>query len=56
MDTLIVVLIIGLAAIYIGRRFYKMIRQGPQAGCGCGCSGCAIKNDAGDKEGTRCCH
>ncbi len=40
MQTLIVIVIVAIAAIYLGRRFYRSIKT-PQANtCSCGCNGC----------------
>jgi len=38
MQNLIVVLIIALAVLYVGRRFYRSSKL--EEGCGCGCSSC----------------
>ena len=44
MQTVIVIIIVGLCAVYIGRRFYKNIKGGP-ASCSCanGCGDCATQ-------------
>lgn len=36
MENLIVILIVGFTAFYLGRTFYKNFKKG--GGCGCGCS------------------
>lgn len=38
MENFLVFIMVGLAAVYIGRLFLRSIRPG--AGCGCGCGGC----------------
>ena len=40
MQTLIVILIVALAAYYLIRRFYKSIHPSSPPACGCGCEGC----------------
>jgi hypothetical protein len=40
MQTLIVILIVAIAALYVGRVFYRRMVQ--QKRCACGCSGCDI--------------
>jgi len=45
-DTLLVVLIVGLAAFWVGRRFFTSFRQGSE--CGCGCSGCTVPDNCPD--------
>ena len=50
MDTILVILIVGLAACYVGRRFYNSIRRGSE--CGCGCSGCTLQSH--DPEMMQC--
>lgn len=39
MEMLIVILIIAIAAVYVGRIFYKGLRQ--KDGCGGGCTCCS---------------
>jgi len=39
MQTLIVILIVAAAAFYVGRMFYRRLRQ--KDGCACGCTGCS---------------
>jgi hypothetical protein len=48
METLIVILIVGLAVIYVGRRFFNNLKKGSQASCGCGCSACDVQSDCAD--------
>jgi hypothetical protein len=38
MQNFIVAIIVGLAALHVGRTFYRSLKKGN--GCGCGCSGC----------------
>jgi len=42
MDTLLVILIVGLAAAYIARNFYKKFIKAKGNSCDCGCSSCDI--------------
>jgi len=48
METLIVILIVGFAAIYVGRRFFNNLKKGSQSSCGCGCSTCDVQSDCED--------
>lgn len=50
METLIVVLIVAIAAIYVGRVFYRGFVQ--KKSCACGCSACDITDtcDAAEKK------
>jgi hypothetical protein len=38
MQTVVVILILCIAALFVGRRFYRSWKT--RGGCGCGCSGC----------------
>jgi hypothetical protein len=40
MDTAIVAVIVGLAVIYLVRRYLRIFRPQADNACGCGCSGC----------------
>jgi len=42
METLIVILIVAAAAVYVGRIFYKGFKQ--KDGCACGCTCCSISD------------
>lgn len=42
METLIVIVIVAVAAVYVGRIFYKGIKQ--KDGCDCGCTCCSISD------------
>jgi hypothetical protein len=42
MQTLIVILIVAIAAIYVGRVFYRGMVQKKR--CACGCCGCDISD------------
>ena len=42
METVVVILIIAAAAIYVGWVFYKGFRQ--KDGCACGCTCCSISD------------
>lgn len=44
MQTIIVFLIVALALYFVGRRLYGSFKQDSQAGGGCGCNGCSVKN------------
>lgn len=46
MQTLIVILIVIAAAVYVGRRLYKGLKQ--KDGCACGCTCCDISDSCGD--------
>jgi len=50
MDTFIVLLIVGLAIFYVGRRFFNNLRKNSQASCGCGCSACDVQSNCADPE------
>ena len=41
MDTLIVAVIVGLAVVYLVKRYVRMFRAQSETTCGCGCSGCS---------------
>ena len=41
MDTVIVVLIIGWAVVYLVRRYTRVFRPRAADSCECGCSGCS---------------
>ena len=45
METVIVILIVAIAAIYVGRVFYRGFVQ--KKSCACGCSGCDIADACG---------
>jgi hypothetical protein len=40
METLIVVVIVGLAVIYLVKRYLRIFRPRAEADCDCGCDGC----------------
>jgi len=42
METLIVILIVAAAAVYVGRIFYKGFKQ--KDGCGSGCTCCSVSD------------
>jgi hypothetical protein len=42
METLIVILIVAAAAVYVGRIFYKGFKQ--KDGCDCGCTCCSLSD------------
>jgi hypothetical protein len=41
MQTALVILIVAVAAIYVGRVFYKGFKQKQNCACGCSCCGIA---------------
>jgi len=47
MQIAIVILVVVAAAVYLGRTFYKNIRQSD--GCSCGCSGCGVSDACREK-------
>jgi len=50
MDTFIVVLIVGLAIFYVGRKFINNLQKSTPSSCGCGCSACNVQSDCADAE------
>lgn len=50
MQTLIVIIIVALAAWYVGRHLWRGLRPSPQSACGCsgGCGGCAAQAPTAD--------
>ncbi len=56
METLLVILIVGLAALYIIRNFYKKFNKAKVNSCDCGCSSCDIASTSCDpvKEEKHC--
>ena len=56
MQTLIVLLVLAAAALYLGRRIWRAMRgtiraaKAPQAGCGTAC-GCGEAEEAGSRRG-----
>jgi hypothetical protein len=46
METLIVILIVAVAAVYVGRIFYKGFKQ--KDGCACGCTCCSISDSCSE--------
>jgi len=40
MENILVFLIVGIAAFFIGRSYYKKYKKSDQ--CGCGCSSCPM--------------
>jgi hypothetical protein len=53
MQTVIVVGIIALAALFLARRWYKSATR-PSQGCGCGCTGCDIKDSSPSQRPQGC--
>ncbi|NNF99345.1 MAG: FeoB-associated Cys-rich membrane protein [Desulfobacteraceae bacterium] len=50
METIIVLIIVALAMVYLVRRFYLNFKSGTDPVCGCGCSGCGMASDCTDKK------
>lgn len=46
MQTLIVILIVAVATVYVGRIFYKGFKQ--KEGCACGCPCCSITDSCSE--------
>ena len=46
MQTLIVILIVAVAAVYVGRIFYNGFKQ--KEGCACGCTSCSISDSCSE--------
>jgi hypothetical protein len=54
MDTIIVLVIVGLAVLYLVRRFVRAFRPQAENACGCGCADCGPEaNCASDAPLTR---
>jgi len=51
MQTVIVILSVVAAAVYLGRVFYKSIKQ--TDGCSCGCTGCGVSDARSQPESGR---
>ena len=51
MQTAIVILSVVAAAVYLGRVFYKSIKQ--TDGCSCGCAGCGLPDACSQPESGR---
>jgi len=48
MDTMIVVIIVGLAVFYLARKFRRDLSGAQESSCGCGCSGCGKSAECAD--------
>ena len=48
MDTLIVVIIVGLAVFYLARKFRRDLSRTQEKSCGCACSGCGQSAECAD--------
>ncbi len=48
-ETTLVMIIVGLAAFYVGRTFYKNAKKGENS-CGCGCTACNIADTCNDSD------
>ena len=47
MDTIIVLVIVGLAVIYLVRRFARVFRPQAENACGCACADCGQEANCG---------
>ena len=52
MQTLIVVLIVAIAAAFLIRNFLKKFKQ--EKACGCGCSSCPVNPDTCEESPESC--
>ena len=50
MDSFIIILIVGLAIFYVGRKFFNNLRKSSQPSCGCGYTNCTVKSNCEDTE------
>ena len=50
METVIVAVIVGLAAAYAIKKFYAGTKKG--GACGCGCSSCPASEGCGEKDSS----
>lgn len=48
-ETTIVIIIVGLAAFFVGRTFYTNAKKGKST-CSCGCSSCGIADSCSDAD------
>lgn len=50
METVLVLLIVGFAIIYLLKKFYRSLQKTnePQGGCGCGCTSCSQEDDCNE--------
>jgi len=46
MEWVIVAVIVGLAAFFVGRKFYRMFQKKGANEGGCGCTSCGVPKDA----------
>ncbi len=46
MEAILVAFIIGLAAFFVIRKFYRMFKTPSASPCGCGCTSCPIQEEA----------
>jgi hypothetical protein len=40
METTLIVIIVGLASVYLVRNFYRSLQKKDETQCGCGCTSC----------------
>lgn len=45
MENIIIVIIIAVAAIYVGKKFYKTYKAAESGGCGCTCESCGTDRE-----------
>jgi hypothetical protein len=40
METILVIIVVGLASAYLVRKFYRSLQKTEETQCGCGCTSC----------------
>lgn len=55
MDTVIAVIVILIAAFFVGRKIYRQATAKSGCGCGCGCSGGKAEDSSGSCGGSCSC-
>ena len=48
METVFILIIVGLASAYLIRKFYRSLQNKDETQCGCGCSSCPSENICDD--------
>jgi hypothetical protein len=49
MESIIVIVIVGIAAVYVARNFYRKFKRGKSYDASSGCSGCGGADTCGHK-------
>jgi hypothetical protein len=49
-QTMVTLLIVAGAALFLVRRIYRSLKKDDPAPCGCGCSSCNAAQDCGDSQ------